>query len=146
MSYKKILIPLDGSEHSALALDKAIELGKLAGSTLTLLHVKDMTVYMQTAVGTNLDGIESALESEGRRILEDAAAKVRAEGIPCTETMAEGSPGRTICEMSKDQDLIVMGTAGRTGLKKLLIGSVAQTVVANAECPVMAVKKKETKK
>ncbi len=146
MSYNKILIPLDGSEFSDLALEKGMDLAKLTDSDITILFVKDISVYTHGSISIGIDGIRSTLENESRTILGNAAEKLKAAGLRYSELSAEGVPGAVISDLSPNYDLIVMGPSGKTGLRKLVLGSVAQYVLTNAKCSVMAVKKKEMKK
>ncbi|MCQ2079526.1 MAG: universal stress protein [archaeon] len=131
MSFKKILIPTDGSEHSDLAIEKGIELAKIAGSEITLLFVKDRSIYMQSMVGTNLEDIDKVRKIEQDNVIKEARDRNQPAGVACSERNSA---------VSEEYDLIVMGTAGRTGLKKMLMGSVTQFVIVNSRCPVMAVR------
>ncbi len=143
MSFQKILIPIDGSVYSDAAIDKATELAKLAGSELTLFFTIDSSIYTHSAASGSLSNLEHILKTEMEQVLKDGEQKIKDAGLACKTRFAEGIPGREICEISGDYDLIIMGTAGRTGIKKMILGSVTQHVVASAKCPVMAVKAKE---
>ena len=143
MSFKRILIPIDGSVYSDAAIEKATELAKMAGSELTLFFVIDSSIYTHTAASSSLSNLEHILKMEMEEVLKAGEEKVKDAGLTCKTRWSEGIPGREICEISGDYDLIIMGTAGRTGIKKMILGSVTQHVVACAKCPVMAVKAKE---
>ena len=145
MSYNKILIPLDGSVFSDRALEMGIELAKLAGSEITILFVKDVSVYTPGSVSIGIDGIRTTLENGSDSVLGTAAKKLKDAGVRYSEISADGIPGQVICDLSTNYDLIVMGPSGKTGLRKLVLGSVAQYVVTNAKCSVMAVKKEMKK-
>ena len=135
---ERILVALDGSESSEAALDQAISLGQTCNSTIFAVNVVDLTPE-QLAVAPALT---DKLSKESREILEKARAKVEENGITCeTITHTGGQPDEFIIQEAKDKeiDLIVMGTHGRTGLKKLLIGSVVQKVLGHAPCSVMVV-------
>ena len=148
--YKNILVAIDGSEPSQLALAEAIRLAKVCGATLHLLHVVDeylMTPvmepsYMSSAYYT--DTI-SALRESGRQILERAEAKVRADGLEPQATFVE-TFGRRVAEFVVDKakqwpaDLIVMGTHGRRGVRRLVMGSDAEWVLRSAPVPVLMVR------
>ena len=136
MSYQKILIPVDGSVYSDEAIVKGCEFAKAAGSSVTILFVKDRAAYLP-------DDVDGILGEESDRVLVKAAEMAESLGVSCETVSAEGNPGRTIAELAEKFDLVVMGTAGRTGIRKMLMGSVTQYVIANTECPVMAVKIKE---
>ena len=143
MSFKKILIPIDGSVYSDAAIAKGVELAKIAGSEITLFFTIDSSIYTHTAAGSSLSNLESILKAEKDEVLNNGKQKVADAGLTCTVRSSEGIPGREICEISGEYDLIIMGTAGRTGIKKMILGSVTQHVVAGAKCPVMSVKAKE---
>ena len=143
MSYQKILIPVDGSVFSDEALAKGCEFAKDAGSAVTILFVKDRAAYLQMAVNTDPDDVDSILAEESDRVLSKASETAESLGVSCETVSVEGNPDRTIAELAENCDLVVMGTAGRTGIRKMLMGSVTQYVIANTECPVMAVKIKE---
>lgn len=140
MSFNRILIPVDGSAYSDKAIETGIELAKIADSEITLYFVMDRSLYLQTMGGANFSDIESVMGEEKKNILTPAREKLEAAGVKFGELVSEGIPGKEICEKSADFDLIIMGTAGRTGIKKVIMGSVTQMVVANARCPVMSVK------
>ena len=143
MSYKKILIPVDGSVYSDEAIAKGCEFAADAGSSVTIVFVKDRASYLQMAVNTDPDDVDRILSEESDRVLSKSAELAASCGVSCETLSAEGNPGRTVAELAEDFDLVVMGTAGRTGIRKMLMGSVTQYVIANTECPVMAVKIKE---
>ena len=135
---ERILVALDGSESSDAALDQAISLGQICNSTIFALNVVDL-LPGQLAVAPALT---EKLSEESRVILEKAQAKIEENGITCkTIIHIGGQPDEYIIQeaKAKEVDLIVMGTNGRTGLKKLLIGSVVQKVLGHAPCAVMVV-------
>ena len=146
MSYKKMLIAIDGSEFSDLALEKGMELAKMTDSEITILFVKDVSVYAHGSIAVGIDGIRTNLDSESEKILGEAEEKLKAAGLPYKVLSAEGVPGAVISNLSPDYDVIIIGPSGKTGFKKLVLGSVAQYVLTNAKCSVMAVKRKELKK
>jgi nucleotide-binding universal stress UspA family protein len=133
---KRILVALDGSVHSAKALDQALSLAKVCGSKLFLISVVDL--YPEV-LATAAAAVET-LSAEVGEILKQAKDKAEKEGVEC-ETIVH--IGRSIHDFivteakARDVDLIAMGTQGRTGLKGLLMGSVAQRVIAHAPCAVL---------
>ncbi|MBW2285965.1 MAG: universal stress protein [Deltaproteobacteria bacterium] len=135
---ERILVAVDGSDYSKMALDQAISLGATCNSTIFVVSVIDLYPG-QLAVAPSL---EEKLAAEVRQHLEEAKAKVDAADIPC-ETIVHigGQPHEAIIQEAKqkDIDLIVMGTHGRTGLARVLMGSVAQKVIGHAPCPVLVV-------
>jgi len=135
---KRILVAMDRSKYSEKAFDQAISMAKICKSTLFIISVLDLYPEVKE--------IEIALEERGKMLkgtkefLEAVKAKAAKENIPC-ETIVHigGQPHEFIIQEAKEKniDLIVMGTHGRTGLDKLLIGSVAERVVGHAPCAVM---------
>lgn len=143
MSFKKILIPTDGSEYTKVAIKKGLKLAKQTGATVTALYVVDQTAFINIPMDSTTLNIYALLEEEGRNAL-DFVKKMGAEmEVPVEIRMESGSPVKNIIELSKSFDLIVMGTLGRGGLSKLLMGSVAEKVVRHADCPVMLVRAHE---
>jgi nucleotide-binding universal stress UspA family protein len=148
--YQRILVPIDGSEPSRLAVQEAIKLAKDGGAQIHLFHVVDEYLvgptfdasYMTSAIYA--DAI-AAFQAQGRRILDEGAKVLREAGIEpqCTfiETIGR-RPADFIIEAARDwpADLIVMGTHGRRGLRRLVLGSDAEWVLRSATVPVLLVR------
>ncbi|MFC1895763.1 universal stress protein [Thermodesulfobacteriota bacterium] len=135
---ERILVALDGSKYGDAALEQAISLGRTCNSTIFAVSVVDLfPEQMQVA-----HALGEKLTTEARQTLDQAKARVEQENIPC-ETILHmgGQPHEFIVEEAKERnaDLIVMGTHGRTGLRRLLMGSVVQKVIGHAPCSVMVV-------
>ena len=145
MAYQNILVPVDGSETSYAAVAQAAELAKAFGGKITVVQVLALDPYIAaeyiSATQTN-DLIERARTSV-LKTLDEAAAKFSNLGIPVEAKLLEGQVvHREIireAETSK-ADLIVIGSHGRTGLKRLFLGSVAQSVLGEAHIPVLVVR------
>lgn len=145
MAYQNILVPVDGSETSYAAVAQAAELAKAFSGKITVVQVLALDPYIAaeyiSATQTN-DLIERARTSV-LKTLEEAAAKFSDLGIPVEAKLLEGQVvHREIireAETSK-ADLIVIGSHGRTGLKRLFLGSVAQSVLGEAHIPVLVVR------
>lgn len=84
--------------------------------------------------------VYTLLEREGAEAMEYIKKEAEKMGVKVTARIEEGSPSRKIIDLSGENDLVVMGTLGRTGFSKLLLGSVAERVVRYAKCPVMVVR------
>jgi nucleotide-binding universal stress UspA family protein len=138
--FKKILIPTDGSEYTKAAIGKGLELAKLMGAEVTALYVVDQTSFINFPMDSTIVSVYSLLEKEGK----DAVDYVKTEGgkigVKVNAVVEEGSPVKKIVEASRVHDLIVMGTLGRTGMSKILLGSVAERVVRYAHCPALVVR------
>ena len=148
--YQRILLPIDGSEPSRLAIAEAIKLAKAGAAQIQLIHVVDEYLvgptfdpsYMSSAIYN--DAI-AAFQAQGRRILDEAAAALRKEGIEpqCTFIETVGRrPADFIIEAARDwrADIIIMGTHGRRGLRRLVLGSDAEWVLREATVPVLMVR------
>ncbi len=135
---EKILVAVDGSPFADMAVDQAISLGGICNSEIFVISVVDLFPE-QMAVAPAL--VEK-MSAEVREHLDKAKEKVDAANIPC-ETIVHmgGKPHEFIVDEAKkrDIDLIVLGTHGHSGLKRVLLGSVAQNVLGHAPCPVLVV-------
>ena len=143
MVFGKILVPTDGSEYTKLAILKAVELAKVTGSTITALYVLDQTIFVNMPLDSAVTNTYTLLKKEGESAVSFVKETCEKEGISCEVLIGEGSPVKFIVESSKDFDLIVMGTLGRTGFSKLMMGSVAERVVRYSNCPVMVIRAPE---
>ena len=138
--FKKILIPTDGSEYTKAAVRKGLEMAKAAGGEVTALYVVDQTSFINFPMDSTIISVYTLLEKEGEEAMEFVKKEAEALGVKVTTRIEEGSPSRKIVDLSAEHDLVVMGTLGRTGFSKLLLGSVAERVLRDAHCSVMVVK------
>ena len=144
--FKKILVPVDGSDASARGLDEAIKLAKSHGSQLRLLHVVNELVLV-SPLGPTLyfpDLIQS-LRDGGRNILETALKQAREQALDAETVMEEilgGRAANAIVEQAKrwPADVIVMGTHGRRGFGRMALGSDAEIVLRHTHVPVLLVR------
>ncbi len=146
--YRKILLTLDGSELSETAIPHAVSVAKAAGTPLVLLQVVDSVAHIMaqaTPAGFDLGGgamtaqvAEEAVAAQrqgAQEFLDAAKAKIEAEGVASVSVeIVEGSAGDAIVDAAERLgcDLIVMATHGRSGLGRVLLGSVADHVVRNS--------------
>lgn len=137
------MVPTDGSEYTNSAIDKALELAKVVGGSITALYVLDQTMISNMPVDVAVRNIHDALEKEGDDAVRYVRERAESMGIPVKVLVKEGVPVNVIVDESSNYDVIVMGTLGRTGVSKFLMGSVAEKVVRASRCPVMVVKAKE---
>jgi len=133
---ERILVAMDGSKCSEKALDQAISMAKICNSTLFGISVIELYPgQMEVA-----PALVEKLSAETREILERVKDRAAKENISC-ETIVHigGQPHEFIIQEAKEKniDLIVMGTHGRTGLKKILMGSVTERVIGHAPCAVL---------
>ena len=143
MVFKNILVPTDGSEYTKAAVRKAMELAKLAGGKVTALYVLDQTILTNMPMDTAVMNVYNTLEKEGKEAVDFVKELGEQEGVETTVSIKDGAPVKVILEESSKYDIIVMGTLGRTGMSKLLMGSVAERVVRASQCPVLVVRASE---
>ena len=146
--FKKILVPVDGSRTSRLGLEEAIKLAKDQGAVLYLLHVLEEQITFQDpsiAAGTFIDEYLKAVQETGKEIISNAEeiakkAHVRAKSF-MLETFSGGTADLIVKQAKKLKvDLIVLGTHGRRGLKRMVMGSDAEGVVRDTPVPVLLVR------
>ncbi|MDB0568561.1 universal stress protein [Ralstonia solanacearum] len=145
--YQRILLAVDGSHASELALHQAILVAKASGAEVQALFVADTTDALFAPIGYDALRAEERVLEYGRKTLAQAAARLERAGVRHTTKLLEKpvSPGRisqTIVEEANQTsaDLIVLGTHGRQGLKHLVMGSVAEGVVRKTNKPVLMVR------
>lgn len=146
MTYKRILVPVDGSPTSNKGLDEAAKLarGSGSGTKVLLLHVVDDTVAFSSPDGAGVNLVLDALRASGKSALADAAERARRARMQAETMLLEKATGRVaeaIVEQAKRwrADLIVMGTHGRRGVNRLLLGSSAELVVRHSAIPVLLI-------
>jgi nucleotide-binding universal stress UspA family protein len=139
----RVLCPVDFSEFSSPALERALRLGQWFDARVEVLHV----IPLPVPVGAGLPFFPAPLEvSEGQREqatrrLANLVAPYLGEGVPIETRVLQGDPGRLIQEEAESlpADMLVMGTHGRSGFEHLLLGSVTEKVLRRAPCPVLTV-------
>ncbi len=153
--YKKILLTHDGSPLSSLAIEHASELAKMYSSTVIVLQVVDSVTRMVAAINTSAMAFEtqeiyeSIFKSEKENAennLKEIHKKLQKAGIKrVTTTILEGDARDKIVSVAKKEacDLIIMSTHGRSGIRRALLGSVAEDVVRHAPCPVLLIREKK---
>ena len=141
---ESLLVPFDGSESGLAAVDHALDLAASTDGGVSFLNVVNHATIAgaETSAGTVID----ALEEAGARIVETAAQRARDRGVQVDDTTVRiGSPFRTIVEYAdrNDVDGIVMGTHGRSGIDRFLLGSVTERVIRQTDVPVISMKAPE---
>ena len=142
---KKILVPVDFSECSRKALRYALALAKQYSSALALVYVAPAQYYVASGYsGADIAELEARMRESGERELAALAKQIQ-EAASAETLVRSGSPGPEIVEAARSAsaDLIVISTHGRTGLKHVLLGSVAEFVTRHAPCPVLVVRENE---
>ena len=143
--YRRILVAVDGSKPSNLALKEAIKLAKGQRATLRLIHVVDeLPMYMAGEMPYLIDDYQKAMNEAGRKELAKCAARAKAAGVKSVtklvSTLTQGI-GDVINKEAKrcSANLIVIGTHGRRGFNHLFLGSVAERVIRLAKKPILVV-------
>jgi len=147
MTYKRILVPVDGSRTSTVGLREAIRLAKGQGASLHLVHVVDGHYMLMSGIesGGQTANVLRSLGQSGRRILRKAEALVKKQGLECSVALLETLTGPAADPIVREArkrgvDLIVIGTHGRRGVRRLLMGSDAEQIVRTSPVPVMLVR------
>ncbi len=144
--FEKILVATDGSKHSEKAAKIAIELAKLSGGTITAIYVADTSRTSHLPDDMLLFSIRELLLKEGNEALDFVENEAKDAGVNFERAIVEGNPGEEIIyyAMKHERDMIIMGSVGRTGLDKFLLGSVAEKVVRNSKVPVLTIPGEKT--
>lgn len=145
--YQHILVPTDGSATSDKAVTEAIAMARLSGGTIRLLHLVDALTVVSAADGFASYAAEvlPLLREAGQKVLEAARQRVAAAGIGVQTALHEVVAGR-VCDLVQQEvaawpaDLIVIGTHGRRGVQRLLLGSDAEQILRTATVPVLLVR------
>ena len=144
--YQRILVPVDGSPAASRGLDEAIELARNQDAELLLVHVIDeWKLAAGDIAAVNLDAGARRLREAGAPLLRDAQARARQAAVPADSVLLEqmGQPvGASIIQRAREwpADLIVCGTHGRRGVRRLLLGSDAEYIVRHTPVPVLLVR------
>lgn len=136
--YSRILFPTDGSDESEIVLEHAVDLAKQYDATLHGLYVGDQRSYAGLAGDMEREKIREAQQSLSEEALGAVTSAAGADGIDVETAHRSGIPAERILEFidEADVDLVVMGTHGRTGFQRALLGSVAEAVVRQSPVPV----------
>jgi nucleotide-binding universal stress UspA family protein len=140
---RRILVPIDFSESAPSILEWAAHLAEEHGSRILLLHAYHLPVEFQQLEGAYLPpDFWANVKTEAEQSLARYAADLEARGLQVERIVREGYPAAVIVDEATAQqaDLIVIGTHGLSGLKHMLLGSIAERVVQKAPCPVLTVK------
>ncbi len=143
LPYRVIVCATDGSEHSKAAGAAAAGLAAATGARLVGVYVVDQ--HAATRLGIYYSHALHEMAQEGRHALDELARAAQAAGdVPFQPILAEGIPKRDIVEIAREQGagLLVVGSHGRTGLERALMGSVAEFAVRHAPCDVLVVRRR----
>ncbi|AXG07516.1 universal stress protein [Haloplanus rubicundus] len=142
--YSDILVPTDGSDASAVALDHALSLAARYDARVHGLYVVDWEPYGLVEEGKSI--VVDRLHDEGAAAVASVEEAAESAGVNVRTSVVEGDVHRRIIDYAGDEgiDLIVMGTHGRRGLDRLILGSVTERVVRSSPVPVLTVRQRPT--
>jgi nucleotide-binding universal stress UspA family protein len=154
--FEKILVPLDGSDHSLKALEVAARLAEKFSGKVTLIHVFSVSVQpvmmpepstsgsvgMPILTGAEVSRMIEVAQNVGNRILEDGERRIQSESVHVKKMLVEGHAVQEIVREANESsyDLIVLGARGISHVREILLGSVTDGVIHHARCPVLVIK------
>ena len=140
--YKKVMVATDGSEQNKKAISYGIEFAKLSGAKLYVVYVVDTAVFASIPMDAGWEMMYELLETEGKDASNQVVELGEAQGLEIESAVLEGHPSNEIIEFAEgnDIDMIVIGTLGKSGLDRFLLGSVAEKVTRNSKVPVLVVR------
>jgi nucleotide-binding universal stress UspA family protein len=143
--YERILVPTDGSAGVERAIEQAARLAAVHGAEVHSIYVLNTANFASLPMETSWEGVSDMFREDGEEALERVRNIVRGYDVPVRTHLIEGSPSREIVDFAVEEgcDLIVMGTHGRGGIDRLLLGSVAERVVRGSPVPVLTVRVRE---
>ena len=139
--FEKILVATDGSERNRAAVEEALKIGRVCGSRVFAAYVMDTSVFESASPDVMVTrDTWTVIQREADAAL--ARIRTMAEGVTLITVILEGKPAAEIVRFATENkiDLIVIGTQGKRGFERLLLGSVAEQVVQSAPCKVLVVK------
>ena len=139
--YDTILLPTDGSAGFQRVIDHAGEVARVHDADVLALYVVDASSYTGLPMEASWEGVRAVLDGTGEAALRQVERRMD-DDLDVETTTAEGRPSREIVRVARERgvDCIVMGTHGRGGLDRLILGSVAERVVRSADVPVLTVR------
>jgi nucleotide-binding universal stress UspA family protein len=140
--YRNIVIATDGSENNQRAISYGIEIAKLSGATVHALYVVDIVSFSSIPMDAGWESMYDTLRKEGEKATSEVKELGKVSGVEVREVLLEGHPSNEIIDFAENNnaDLIVVGTLGKTGLDRFLMGSVAEKVVRGSKVPVLVVR------
>jgi nucleotide-binding universal stress UspA family protein len=140
-AYENVLVPTDGSDDADVAVEHALALAAVGGATVHAVNVVDVSSLAASAGEAPATELLERFEAAGEEATNEVARRAREAGLAAATAVLKGSPGHALLEYVEDEaiDLVAMGTTGRTGLDRYLLGSTTERVVRHAEAPVLAV-------
>jgi nucleotide-binding universal stress UspA family protein len=141
LPYRNVLVPTDGSECASGAVDHALTIASATGATAHVINVYDGEAYSQVPDAVPPSDYVETLERSGREVTEAVADRFEAAGVDAETAVLKGRASEGILSYAEDNhvDAVIMGTHGRSGLDRFLIGSTTERVIRQCDLPVIAV-------
>ncbi len=142
---RRILLPVDGSEHSIKVARYAMDMASKMGANVDLVHILPSSNfiygYFEGGVIANADQLEKEMEEKGREVLDSTAERTRTRNVDVYPRLRKGSASQKILEMAESgrYEMIIMGSRGLKGWIGRLLGTVSRRILRNAPCPVLVV-------
>lgn len=142
---QRILVPVDFSANASRAVDYALVFARQCGASVMFLHVIQVNYAYGEFGAVDFTSLEREMRTGAEKELGLLMARAKEAGLEVESLIREGSPAKVIAEVARDMltDLLVISTHGYTGLKHVLMGSIAEQVVRYAPCPVLVVRRGE---
>lgn len=140
--YERILVPTDGSEAMDDVIDHAAALAAEHDATLHTIYVANTASLSDIPMDAGWEGITDALQREGKRAISVVENVAESHGVSIETAVREGSPAKEIQRYATEEecDILVMGTHGRSGVDRLLLGSVTERIVRTSPIPVLTIR------
>jgi nucleotide-binding universal stress UspA family protein len=141
--FQKVLVAIDGSSQSQRALTTAIDEAKVWNAEVHAAYVIEIGLFSSLPVDNTWEVMYSLLDKEGKEILDSAVAAGAEAGVAFTTHLRQGHAGQELLNLAEEvgADLIVVGSLGKSGIERLLLGSVSSFVVTNSPVTTMVVRK-----
>jgi len=141
---RKILVPIDGSNYSRCAAEYCLGIAKMLDAEIIVVHVIDELVLDQISTITKRANVERELKQSSQHYINHVLDLAEKAGVKACSLIVKGGPFEQIVHLAKELNvgLIVMGTYGRRGTERILIGSVAERTIEYSPCPVLVINKK----
>ncbi len=136
----RIIIPVDGSKYSLEAANTGIHLGKTLDRPVTVMHVIHIPVHTFPEYSDTYSKMIDYLKEEAQSIIDDVKEIADKQNVKIDTDIVEGVPDDEIIKTANENDLIIMGSKGRTALERVFLGSVSEKVLHHSENPVMIIR------
>lgn len=144
--YEDVLLPTDGSEYAAEAYDHGIAIARAFGARVHAVNVVNVADLAPSPGAEPAEPVLDSFETAGETATAEIGSQASAAGLDCVTAVREGTPARSLLDYADEEgvDLIAMGTAGRTGPSRYLLGSTTERIIRHADVPVLAVNARES--